>query len=127
MVVSRGAADGIRTRHDLALPIKAAPINETNEHALRRATGRAHSHRSRSPRHFAAGFLSASMQLHVAARQLPADSPAKPRVTRVLELMGQVIEEGRTTLKGLRSTDSSSRDLVRSEERRVGKECRSRW
>src|SRR6266496_1315007 len=60
------------------------------------------------------GFLSASMQLHVAARQLPADSPAKPRVTRVLELMGQVIEEGRTTLKGLRSTDSSSRDLVQS-------------
>jgi signal transduction histidine kinase len=60
------------------------------------------------------GFLSASMQLHVAARQLPADSPAKPLVTRVLELMGQVIEEGRTTLKGLRSTDSSSRDLVQS-------------
>jgi len=60
------------------------------------------------------GFLSASMQLHVAARQLPTDSPAKPRVARVLELMGQVIEEGRTTLKGLRSTDSSSRDLVQS-------------
>jgi signal transduction histidine kinase len=60
------------------------------------------------------GFLSASMQLHVAARQIPADAPAKPRVTRVLELMSQVIEEGRTTLKGLRSTDSSSRDLVQS-------------
>ena len=28
--------------------------------------------------------------------------------------MSQVIEEGRTTLKGLRSTDSSSRDLVQS-------------
>ena len=60
------------------------------------------------------GFLSASMQLHVAARQIPADAPAKPRVTRVLELMSQVIEEGRTTLNGLRSTDSSSRDLVQS-------------
>jgi len=60
------------------------------------------------------GFLSASMQLHVAARQIPADAPAKPRVTRVLELMSQVIEEGRTTLKGLRSTDSSSRDLEQS-------------
>ena len=60
------------------------------------------------------GFLSTSMQLHVAARQLPPDSPAKPRVTRVLELMGQIIEEGRTTLQGLRSTDSSSRDLVQS-------------
>lgn len=60
------------------------------------------------------GFLSASMQLHVAARQLPEESPAKPRVARVLELMSQVIEEGRTTLKGLRATDSSSRDLVQS-------------
>jgi signal transduction histidine kinase len=60
------------------------------------------------------GLLSASMQLHVAARQIPADAPAKPGVTRVLELMGEVVEEGRTTLKGLRSTANSSRDLVQS-------------
>ncbi len=60
------------------------------------------------------GFLSASMLLHVAERQLPTDSPAKPRVQRVLELMGQVIEEGRITLKGLRSADTDSRDLAQS-------------
>ncbi len=60
------------------------------------------------------GFLSASMLLHVAERQLPTDSPAKPLVQRVLELMSQVIEEGRMTLKGLRSVDTDSRDLAQS-------------
>jgi ligand-binding sensor domain-containing protein/signal transduction histidine kinase len=51
------------------------------------------------------GFLSASMQLHVADDKLPADSPAKPLVRRVLELMGQVIEEGRNAVRGLRSSN----------------------
>jgi signal transduction histidine kinase/ligand-binding sensor domain-containing protein len=60
------------------------------------------------------GFLSASMQLHVAAKQLPADSPGKPLVNRVLGLMKQVIDEGRTTLQGLRSTSGNSTDLAQS-------------
>lgn len=60
------------------------------------------------------GFLSASMQLHVAADHLPADSAAKPLVSRVLELMAQVIEEGRTALKGLRSSHQGSHDLAQS-------------
>lgn len=60
------------------------------------------------------GFLSASMQLHVAADQLPTDSPAKPLISRVLELMGQVMEEGRTALKGLRSSSSRGHDLAQS-------------
>lgn len=53
------------------------------------------------------GFLSASMQLHVASDRLPADSPAKPMVTHVLQLMGQVIEEGRNAVRGLRSPDTN--------------------
>ena len=57
------------------------------------------------------GFLSASMQLHVADDRLPADSPAKPLVGRVLELMGRVIEEGRDALRGLRSSKPNSPDL----------------
>ena len=57
------------------------------------------------------GFLSASMQLHVAVDQLPADSPAKPMLSRVQQLMGQVIEEGRNAVQGLRSPDSNSNDL----------------
>ena len=57
------------------------------------------------------GFLSASMQLHVAADVLPADSQAKPIMTRALERMGQVIEEGRNAVRGLRSSKSASLDL----------------
>ncbi len=57
------------------------------------------------------GFLSASMQLHVADDRLPTDSPAKPLVTRVLELMRNVIDDGRNTLRGLRSPSTSPRDL----------------
>jgi signal transduction histidine kinase len=57
------------------------------------------------------GFLSASMQLHVAVDRLPADSPAKLALSRVLELMGQVIDEGRNAVRGLRSSESSSLEL----------------
>jgi ligand-binding sensor domain-containing protein/signal transduction histidine kinase len=60
------------------------------------------------------GFLSASMQLDVASDRLAPDSPAKPIVIRVLELMRQVIDEGRTALKGLRSHDADSHGLVES-------------
>jgi signal transduction histidine kinase len=57
------------------------------------------------------GFLSASMQLHVADSHLPVDSPAKPIVGRVLELMGQVINEGRNAVRGLRSPGSELDNL----------------
>ena len=57
------------------------------------------------------GFISASMQFHVAVDQLPEDSPAKQRLGRVLQLMGQVIEEGRNAVRGLRSAESEALDL----------------
>jgi ligand-binding sensor domain-containing protein/signal transduction histidine kinase len=57
------------------------------------------------------GFLSASMQLHVADEKLKPDSPAKPLVGRVLELMGQVVEEGRDAVRGLRSWKLGYPDL----------------
>jgi ligand-binding sensor domain-containing protein/signal transduction histidine kinase len=57
------------------------------------------------------GFLSASMQVHVAADSLPADSPARPTLTRALQLMRQVIDEGRNAVRGLRSSSSGSLDL----------------
>jgi signal transduction histidine kinase len=59
-------------------------------------------------------FLSASMQLHVANDQLADDSPAKLHVTRVLEMMGRVIQEGRNTVQGLRSADWGSQDLEKA-------------
>ena len=54
------------------------------------------------------GFLSASMQVHVAVDRLPPDSQAKPTLTRTLQLMKQVIEEGRNAVRGLRSSSSAS-------------------
>lgn len=54
------------------------------------------------------GILSASMQLQVASEILPGDSRARPLVVRTLELMQQVIEEGRNTVRGLRASGSSA-------------------
>jgi signal transduction histidine kinase len=54
------------------------------------------------------GVVSASMQLDVAVDQLPADSPAKTRLNRIVELIGEVIEEGRNTLQGLRTSNTHS-------------------
>jgi signal transduction histidine kinase len=60
------------------------------------------------------GVLSASMQLHVVVDQMPEDSTALPALNRVLQLMARVIDEGRTTLRGLRSTIDNSPDLKTS-------------
>lgn len=56
-------------------------------------------------------FLSVSMQLHVANDQLASDSPARPIVTHILDLIGRVIEESRNTVHGLRSSSWRSQDL----------------
>jgi len=57
------------------------------------------------------GVLSASLQLDVAEDQLPEDSPTKPLLKRILQLMGTVTEEGRNTLRGLRTTESNNQSL----------------
>jgi len=57
-------------------------------------------------------FLSASMQLGVAVDAVPEESPVKPRLDRVIQIMSRGIEEGRNTIRGLRSSDSTSKDLV---------------
>ena len=57
------------------------------------------------------GIVSAAMQLRVAVDQLPANLPATLRLSRVLELMRHVREEGRNAVRGLRSSNSDSDDL----------------
>jgi len=57
------------------------------------------------------GFLSASMQLHVAVGHVPVETADKRRLNRVLELMRSVIEEGRNAVKGLRSSPGCHDDL----------------
>jgi FixJ family two-component response regulator len=57
-------------------------------------------------------FLSASMQLGVAVETVPKESAVRPRLDRVLQIMSRGIEEGRSTIRGLRPSDSAARDLV---------------
>jgi PAS domain S-box-containing protein len=57
-------------------------------------------------------FVSASMQLAVAMDGVAQDLPVKPCLDRILQLMNQGVEEGRTTIQGLRSSDPGTLDLV---------------
>ena len=52
------------------------------------------------------GVISASMQLHVAVDRVPEDLPAKPSLTHVLQVMGRVLDEGRSALQRLNSSES---------------------
>ena len=56
--------------------------------------------------------LSAMLQLGVAVESLPADTQSKSKLEAILQLMERGIEEGRSTIQGLRSADSSPSDLV---------------
>ena len=60
------------------------------------------------------GVFSASLQLDVVHEQLPDGSPGKPLLSRVLDLMQQVTQEGRNALHGLRSTENDSLGLEQS-------------
>ncbi len=57
------------------------------------------------------GFMSASMQVHIAKDCVATDSEAHSILTRSLELMSQVIQEGRNAVRGLRLSHSVSLDL----------------
>jgi PAS domain S-box-containing protein len=57
-------------------------------------------------------FMGASLQLGAAMKSLPSDSPVKPRLDPILQLMEQGIDEGRNAIQGLRSSDSRTLDLV---------------
>lgn len=60
------------------------------------------------------GLLSASMQLHVAVDQLPEDVEARPAFDHVLQMMEQIVNEGRNTLRGLRTPGDGAQDLKAS-------------
>jgi signal transduction histidine kinase len=54
------------------------------------------------------GFVGASMLLHLAVEQTPADSPSKPALNRALHLVHQAIKEGRAAMRGLRTAPARS-------------------
>jgi signal transduction histidine kinase len=60
------------------------------------------------------GFLGASMILHTAVDELPADSPSKNSLSRALRLIYRVIDEGRDALNGLRSRVDAPTDLEKA-------------
>lgn len=57
------------------------------------------------------GLLSASLQLQVAEGWIPPDSPAKPLLSRVRNLMRKGLDEGRAALEGLRSAEAPATSL----------------
>jgi signal transduction histidine kinase/ligand-binding sensor domain-containing protein len=57
------------------------------------------------------GFISASMQLHVAVEKMPDDAPARAPLGRVHDLMRRVIDEGRAAVRGLRASSAAPHDL----------------
>jgi ligand-binding sensor domain-containing protein len=58
------------------------------------------------------GIVSVSMQLNVAVENVPADSSSKRHLSRILELMSQVTNEGRNTLRGLRLSNNDQNDSL---------------
>jgi signal transduction histidine kinase len=57
------------------------------------------------------GFVGASMLLHQAVEQTPADSPSKPALSRALHLVYRAIDEGRAAMRGLRSASPAQSSL----------------
>jgi signal transduction histidine kinase len=57
-------------------------------------------------------FMSASLHLGAVLYGVDPDSPVKPRLDRILQLMNEGIAEGRNAIQGLRSSDSDRSDLV---------------
>ena len=57
------------------------------------------------------GFLGASMLLHHAVEQTPADSPSKPALSRALRLVHQAIDEGRAVIRGVHKASPAPSSL----------------
>jgi signal transduction histidine kinase len=57
-------------------------------------------------------FMSASLHLGAALYDVAPESPVKPRLERILQLMNQGVQEGRDAIQGLRPPESHTSDLV---------------
>jgi len=60
------------------------------------------------------GFLGASMLLDQAVEQMPADSPSKPALSRVLVLVRRAIDEGRKAMRGLPTASAAPASLEKA-------------
>ena len=57
-------------------------------------------------------FQSASLHLGAALYRVAEDSPVKPQLDRILQIIRQGIAEGRDAIQGLRSSDTDTSDLI---------------
>src|ERR1700733_10983352 len=53
------------------------------------------------------GFFAASILLHQAVEQTPADYPSKPALSSALRLVNQAIDEGRAAIQGIHRTSTA--------------------
>jgi len=57
------------------------------------------------------GFFGASMLLHQAVKQTPADHPSKPALSSALRLVNQAIDEGRAAIQGIHTASTAPSSL----------------
>src|SRR5258708_1316382 len=57
------------------------------------------------------GFFGASMLLHHAVEQTPADYPSKPALSIALRLVNHAIDEGRAAIQGIHTTSTAPSSL----------------
>ncbi len=57
------------------------------------------------------GFLGASMLLHQAVEQTPADSPIRPALSRALRLVRRAVDEGRAAIRGIHTASPAPSSL----------------
>jgi signal transduction histidine kinase len=57
------------------------------------------------------GFFGASMLLHQAVEQTPADYPSKPALSSALRLVNQAIDEGRAAIQGIHTASTAPSSL----------------
>jgi signal transduction histidine kinase len=57
------------------------------------------------------GFLGASLLLHLAVEQTPADYPSKPALSSALRLVNQAIDEGRAAIQGIHTASTAPSSL----------------
>src|SRR5258707_7948260 len=57
------------------------------------------------------GFFGASMLLHHAVEQTPADYPSKPALSSALRLVNQAIDEGRAAIQGIHTASTTPSSL----------------
>jgi len=57
------------------------------------------------------GFFCASMLLHHAVEQTPADYPSKPALSSALRLVNQAIDEGRAAIQGIHTASTAPSSL----------------